>query len=206
MTTTTTTTTDLTDRDRLVLALDELRSVHGYWTPNPSDLQPGPTLAAHEVPGGTPYVTWHAQVDDVAFGYGWSAIDTCATCAEHADRLSILCDDTDHLDDEILEAWAGDTDDQLDLDEKVHIAEAHQTIVYHMSLQWAGDAALICNVLRHHGLDAREPADRDTCIAVLPADPKLWPHWATCDHDRRCFAGHHHRYKPLETERGEEQS
>jgi hypothetical protein len=189
-----TATTDLTDRDRLVLALDALREIHGYWIPNPDQLAPGPSIAVDDVPDDVPYVTWHAQTDDVAFGYGWSAIDDCPTCAVHAYRLHRLFGDDDSP---ICEGeWPDDTEERLDLDEKVHIAEEHRNLVRELNLHWAGDPALICRVLRRHGLDAREPEDDETTIAVLPADPRGWPHWASCGGEHRCFQGHHHRYKP----------
>lgn len=192
-----TVTTDLTDRDRLVLALDELRCQHGYWVPNPSDLEPGPTLALVPIPDATPYVTWHAQSDDVAFGCGWVGADSCYVCHEHCDRLSALVGDTEDLPAAFLRKWAGDTDEQFELDQKTHIAEAHQGLESVLNLMWWGDASLICEALRRHGLDAREPEDWKTTIAVLPADPRGWPHWAACDCDHPCIEGHHHAYKPV---------
>jgi hypothetical protein len=184
-----TTTTDLTDRDRLVLALalDELRrrtppgaETEGWYFGNSCRNSGGSRRL------GTSYVTWHAQVDDGAFGYGWSATDTCPTCDEHCDRLALLCGDDGDLPDSVRSKWAGDTDDKLAVDEQVHIAEAHRNLVGDLNLLWAGDPALVCAVLRRHGLDAREPLDSGTTIAVLPAGKG----------EHVCISGHHHRYKP----------
>lgn len=142
-------TTD-TDRDRLLLALDELRTEHDYFVPLLTRLQCCCTCAVAEVPAGAPYVVWHVQSHDRAFGFGADA--TCDQC------VALYAGD-----DEVGEGfYAGDA--------FLHFLE-HTELVERLSLHWAGDANLIVQTLRRHGLDARLPESEALTIFVVPGSP-----------------------------------
>lgn len=146
----------VSDRERLTLALDELRR-HGYFTSNPASLWCCGTCARHEVPEDVPgYVVWHRQSDDSAFAYGYR--QSCSGCqALWPD--SDLDPDSDAKDDDSEERYAT---------EYAHILECHGALRSDLYLLWGGDVGLIVRTLRSQGLEAEVPADERRCIKVRP--------------------------------------
>jgi hypothetical protein len=164
----------LTDRERLVIALDELATAHGYLTANTADLHCCGTCLtawldeeeAHRAVG------WHIQADEAAFGHGLPAIDwgddefrrpgipICDRCTElHHQGEDI--ERADGCPDCHQEAWRAAEYD--------HILTDHHRLVGTLSLLVRGDRPLVVAVLRRHGLRA-DPAPYDEWVHVTATE------------------------------------
>lgn len=152
-----------TDRERLVLALDELASNHGYLVANPSDLHCCGTCLADWMDGVRPRsVGWHSQSDEQAFGHGFPAIDwpdipradvpVCARCTELLDWGEMVPDG----DDDAYDAY-----DQWRAAQYDHVLTDHHQLIGTLALRVNGDRRLVAAVLRRHGLQARPRAEAD---------------------------------------------
>ena len=148
---------DLTDRDRLAQAFDQLRQrgyhapVHYAWTVDCNSCGLGQLqhdVGDRPIPG---YVFWHMQKDDYAFTGTYSP----PIPERYADRD---------------EAWFESPEgvEELDaamLDERLH---RYNMLVEPLHLHWGGDRYAIVRVLRRHGLAVCVPPSSDTCIEVRP--------------------------------------
>lgn len=153
-----TTTIDLTDRDRLAAAFDDLRR-RGYLAPvefawteccrscamaHLERLDPEGMARGH--------VFWHVQSDDAAF-IGQSGQPMPGQLAGH---------DEDWYDDRANEEEVN----AALLDDRLH---RRTTLVDSLWLQWGGDRYTIVRTLRRHGLDAKLPPGPEVCIEVRPS-------------------------------------
>lgn len=153
-----TATTDLTDRDRLSAAFDELRQ-RGYLAPiefawteccrscamaHLERLDPEHTVRGH--------VFWHVQADDDAF-IGQSGQPLPERLVGHDDEWY-----DDRVNEEEVNAAL--------LDERLH---RWTTLRGSLWLQWGGDRYAIVRTLRRHGLDAHLPPGPEVCIEVRPS-------------------------------------
>lgn len=148
----------LTDRERLVLALDELHHTHRYWTANTADLICCGTCLAHQMiegkndTGAGGAVGWHVQADETAFGHGFHAIDwpdvpradvpACDRCTLLNDELELMPDDDDI------------SHDQWQAAQYAHILADHHRLLGPLALFVLGDVDVVMAVLRRHGLGA----------------------------------------------------
>lgn len=146
-----TTMTDLTDRDRLAAAFDELRQT-GWIAPiDWAWEQCCGTCAFHDADNldpTAPVIFWHVQKDDAAFFNDPYGADT----------------------------FPEEIDDDQDITPERHAAElawrlAHATLVRDLWLHWRGthaQAAFAIRNLRSHGLDATWDGDPGDCIRIRP--------------------------------------
>ncbi|MES1975828.1 MAG: hypothetical protein V4472_25500 [Pseudomonadota bacterium] len=155
-------TDQLSDRERLAAAFDELRS-RGYAAPIEFawEMCCSSCGCAELDRRGCDdrYVFWNVQMDDASF-YGDHAVPLPEPM-----RDALRSDGVPEDDDEAIDAWMEAHAEQVNALFMVDRL-AHGTLLNPLFLQWGGDKHLICSVLANHGLKAVKPATRHKTIEV----------------------------------------